>query len=87
MHKIQTAPFWGTRRHIRCSSICAGVKTNGNSQVVDANGKVIEGLYAAGNLGGQFFGAPDYPFFQTGLSLGHAFTFGYIAGMHAAKNK
>lgn len=86
MHKIQTPPFWGTRRHIRCSSICAGVKTNGNSQVLDTNGNVIEGLYAAGNLGGQFFGAPDYPFFQTGLSLGHAFTFGYIAGNHASKN-
>ncbi len=85
MHKVQTAPFWGIRRHIRCSSITAGVLTNENSQVVDKDGNVIDGLYACGNLGGQFFGAPDYPFFQTGLSLGHAFTFGYIAGKHASK--
>ena len=86
MNKIQTAPFWGIRRHIRCSSITAGVLTNGNSQVVREDGSVINGLYAAGNLGGQFFGAPDYPFFQGGLSLGHATTFGYIAAKHAVEN-
>jgi succinate dehydrogenase/fumarate reductase flavoprotein subunit/uncharacterized protein with FMN-binding domain len=84
MHKLQTAPFWGIRRHIRCSAICAGVLTDGNSRVVTEDGKVINGLYAVGNLGGQFFGAPDYPFFQGGLSIGRCFTFGRIAGKHAA---
>ncbi len=84
MNKIQTAPFWGIRRHIRCSSICAGVLTDGSSRVITEDGAVINGLYAVGNLGGQFFGAPDYPFFQTGLSIGHAFTFGRIAGKHAS---
>lgn len=83
MHKFQTAPFWGIRRHIRCSSVTAGVETNGNSQVVTESGEVIPGLYAVGNLGGKFFGAPDYPFFQGGLSLGHAVTFGWIAAKHA----
>ena len=86
LHKFETAPFWGIRRHIRCSSITAGVETNGNSQVVTEAGEVIPGLYAVGNLGGKFFGAPDYPFFQGGLSLGHAATFGYIAAKHAAQN-
>ncbi len=86
MHKIETPPFWGTRRHIRCSSITAGVMTDEFGRVVTEQGEVIKGLYAAGNLGGQFFGAPDYPFFHPGLSLGHAVTFGYIAGEHAAQN-
>ena len=86
MHKIETAPFWGTRRHIRCSSITAGVLTDEFGRVTTESGEVIKGLYAAGNLGGQFFGAPDYPFFHPGLSLGHAVTFGYIAGEHAAQN-
>ncbi len=86
MHKIETAPFWGTRRHIRCSSITAGVLTDEFGRVTTEAGEVIKGLYAAGNLGGQFFGAPDYPFFHPGLSLGHAVTFGYIAGEHAAQN-
>ena len=86
LHAFKTAPFWGTRRHIRCSSITAGVLTDEYGRVTTEDGKVIKGLYAAGNLGGQFFGAPDYPFFHPGLSLGHAVTFGFIAGEHAAQN-
>ena len=86
MNKIEAAPFWGTRRHIRCSSITAGVLTDENSMVITEAGAPIKGLYAAGNLGGQFFGAPDYPFFSPGLSLGHAVTFGYIAAKHAVEN-
>ena len=87
LHAFKTAPFWGTRRHIRCSSITAGVLTDEYGRVTTEEGEVIKGLYAVGNLGGQFFGAPDYPFFHPGLSLGHAVTFGYIAGEHAAQNK
>lgn len=86
LHAFKTAPFWGTRRHIRCSSITAGVLTDEYGRVTTEDGKVIKGLYAVGNLGGQFFGAPDYPFFHPGLSLGHAVTFGFIAGEHAAQN-
>lgn len=83
LNKIQTAPFWGIRRHIRCSSITAGVLTDANSMVVREDGTPVQGLYAVGNLGGQFFGGCDYPFFSPGLSLGHAVTFGYIAAKHA----
>ena len=86
LHKFVTAPFWGIRRHIRCSSITAGVLSDEFGRVVKENGDVIPGLYAVGNLGGQFYGAPDYPFFHPGLSLGHAVTFGFIAGEHAAQN-
>ena len=86
LHKIETAPFWGIRRHIRCSSITAGVLTDANSMVVREDGSVIDGLYAVGNLGGQFFGGCDYPFFSPGMSLGHAVTFGYIAAKHAVEN-
>ena len=85
LHKLQTAPFWGIRRHIRCSSVTAGVLTDEFGRVVTPDGTPIPGLYAAGNLGGQFYGAPDYPFFHPGLSLGHAVTSGYVAGEHAAK--
>ena len=45
MHKIEKAPFWGVRKHIRVSSIDSGVNTNANGQALDADGKVIEGLY------------------------------------------
>ena len=87
LHKFQTAPFWGIRRHIRCSSITAGVLSDEFGRVTTESGEVVKGLYAVGNLGGQFYGAPDYPFFHPGLSLGHAVTFGDIAGGHAAQNR
>ncbi|MCD8353376.1 MAG: FAD-binding protein [Clostridiales bacterium] len=86
MHPIKTAPFWGVRKHIRVSALCSGVMINANGQALNADGEVIEGLYCIGNLGGPFYGGNDYPFHQTGLSIGRCYTFGYIAGKHAASN-
>ena len=43
----------------------------------------IEGLYCVGNVGGVFYGGADYPFHQTGLSLGRCYTFGMLAAKHA----
>jgi succinate dehydrogenase/fumarate reductase flavoprotein subunit len=83
MHPIKTAPFWGVRKHIRVSAICSGVKINENGQALNADGEPIDGLYCVGNLGGPFYGANDYPFHQTGLSIGRCYTFGMIAAKHA----
>ena len=83
MHKIEKAPFWGARKHIRVSAEVSGVITNEYAQALDDDGNVIEGLYCAGNLGGPFYGGADYPFHQTGLSLGRCYTFGMIAARHA----
>ena len=83
MHKIEKAPFWGIRKHIRVSSVDSGVNTNAYGQALDAEGNVIDGLYCVGNLGGTFYGGADYPFHQTGLSLGRCYTFGMIAAKHA----
>jgi succinate dehydrogenase/fumarate reductase flavoprotein subunit/uncharacterized protein with FMN-binding domain len=87
MHPIKTAPFWGVRKHIRVSALCSGIQINENGQALNADGEVIEGLYCVGNLGGPFYGGADYPFHQTGLSLGRCYTFGMIAGKHAAAQK
>ncbi len=84
LHPIKTAPFWGVRKHIRVSSVDSGVMTNENGQALNADGEVIDGLYCVGNLGGPFYGGADYPFHQTGLSLGRCYTFGMLAGKHAA---
>ena len=83
MHKIEKAPFWGARKHIRVSAAVSGVVINENAQALDKDGNVIPGLYCAGNLGGPFYGGNDYPFHQTGLSLGRCYTFGMIAAKHA----
>ena len=83
MKPIKTAPFWAIRKHIRVSSIDSGVMTNEFGQALNADGEVIDGLYCVGNLGGPFYCGADYPFHQTGLSLGRCYTFGYIAAKHA----
>ena len=87
MHKIAKAPFWGARKHIRVSAEVSGVVVNANAQALDAAGNVIPGLYCAGNLGGPFYGGADYPFHQTGLSLGRCYTSGMIAAKHAVKGE
>lgn len=83
MHKIIKAPFWAARKHIRVSATVSGIITNENAQVLDRNNEVIDGLYCVGNVGGPFYGGADYPFHQTGLSLGRCYTFGMIAAKHA----
>lgn len=84
MNAILTPPFYGIRRHLRVSALCSGVYTNASGQALDANKAPIAGLYCVGNLGGQFYGGADYPFHATGLSLGHCYTFGRLAGKHAS---
>ena len=58
-----------------------GARTDGSGRVLDHDGVVIPGLYAAGNAmgcptGGIYAGA--------GGTLGPALTYGYLAGRHAA---
>lgn len=84
MNPIETAPFYGIRRHLRVSALCSGVYTNEHGQALDSEKKPIDGLYCVGNLGGQFYGGADYPFHATGLSLGRCYTFGRLAGKHVA---
>ena len=86
MHKIEKAPFWGARKHIRVSAEVSGVMTDEFGRATDKNGTPIPGLYCVGNLGGQFYGGADYPFHQTGLSLGKCYTFGIIAAKHVVNS-
>ena len=53
-------------------------------QVLDKDGKVIEGLYATGNVSGNFY-AGNYPRHIPGTSVGRAATFGYVAVEHMLK--
>lgn len=82
MHKIVKAPFWGARKHIRVSAGVSGIKINEFGQALDSNDAPISGLYCVGNLGGPFYGGSDYPFHQTGLSLGRCYAYGLIAAKH-----
>ena len=74
-HKIQTPPFyaaWGTPV---VHDTRAGVRINARCQVIDMSGKVIPGLYCAGESAGGFN--------QHGM--GRCATQGFIAGTDAAK--
>jgi fumarate reductase flavoprotein subunit len=66
--------------------ILGGLKVNTKLQVLDTEGHVIPGLYAAGNVSGSFFGNM-YPTTIPGLSHSRAWTFGRLAGLNAATEK
>lgn len=80
LKKIEKAPFWAINKNIRISALCSGLVTSDNYEVLDENENVIKGLYAIGNCGGGFYGAPDYPLHWPGMSIGRCITEGYIVG-------
>ena len=57
--------------------------TDADARALDADGRVIPGLYAAGNDMASIMGG-NYP--GAGITLGPALTFGYIAGRHLAES-
>ena len=83
LKKIEQAPFWGARKHIRVSALCAGVTVNENYQVITTEGEVIPHLWATGFGAGQLCGAPDWSMYQSGMSAGHCFTSGRYTAIQA----
>ena len=76
-HKMATPPFYAAWSTPILHDALTGLRTNGNSEVVDLHGKVIDGLYCAGEA-------------QGGLSqhgLARCMVFGRVAGRHAAKRR
>jgi fumarate reductase flavoprotein subunit len=80
---IEKPPFYAAKTGAALLATLSGLKVNTRLQVLDTEGNVIPGLYAAGNASGGFF-ANDYPITMPGLSHGRALTFGRLAGLNAA---
>ena len=78
---LEQGPFYAIKMVIGDLGTYAGIRTDENARALDADGKVIEGLYAAGNDMASIMGG-NYP--GAGITLGPALTFGYIAGRHAS---
>lgn len=78
---IENGPFYAIKMVIGDLGTYAGVVTDENARALDAEGRVIPGLYAAGNDMASIMGG-NYP--GAGITLGPALTFGYIAGRHLA---
>jgi urocanate reductase len=74
--KIETPPFYAAWATPTLHDVYSGIRINTNGQVIDLNGQVIPGLYAAGeNASGMA---------QHGLAK--SILFGRLSGIHAAAN-
>ena len=81
---IATAPFYALAVWPGSTGTLAGLATNGNAEVVDAQGHPIGGLYAIGlDMHSAFSGT----FPSAGCSLGPAMTFGFTAARHMARQE
>lgn len=78
---VEQAPFYAVKVFAGEIGTFAGIRTDKYARVLSKDGAVVPGLYAAGNDQANVFGGA-YP--GAGATLGPAFTFGYVAGMHAA---
>ncbi|BDE97017.1 FAD-binding protein [Raoultibacter timonensis] len=78
---IRKAPFYGywTGSYIMCT--IDGMIINSDMQVLDTEGQIIEGLYAAGNCSGSKF-ANNYPEYFVGVASGSAM----VEGRHAVRH-
>jgi succinate dehydrogenase/fumarate reductase flavoprotein subunit len=81
MAPLAQAPFYAVKLIPGDIGTFAGLKTDALARVIDTQGRVMEGLYAAGNDAASVMGG-TYP--GAGITIGPAMTFGYIAGRHAA---
>lgn len=76
---IEKGPFYALPMYSGSLGTNGGPRINENGQVMSLRGKVIPGLYAAGNAAMGIFGGA-YP--GAGGTIGPALTFGYLAGKH-----
>lgn len=74
--KIGEGPYYLVEQKPRFATTLGGLKINPKLQVVNKEGKVIEGLYAAGDVAGGARGNDSIP----GSDVGWALTSGYFAG-------
>ncbi|THF55350.1 FAD-dependent oxidoreductase [Ollibium composti] len=78
---IATGPFYAIKVVPGDLGTFAGLRTNADNQVIDAGGRPIPGLFAAGNDAASIMGG-NYP--GGGITLGPALTFGYVVGRRLA---
>jgi flavocytochrome c len=82
-HKIDTAPYYAGARVPTVHHTMGGLKVNTDCQVIDKSGKVIAGLYAAGEVTGGLHGSNRLG----GNALADTVVNGRIAGTSAAAAK
>jgi fumarate reductase flavoprotein subunit len=86
MTTIDKPPFYAGTARQDFLVVMGGLNTNIKLQPLDADRKIIPGLYLAGNTVGNRF-AVDYPTMCPGLTHGFAYVTGRLAGTYAAAEK
>ena len=81
-NKVEGEKYYAIRLHALCVMTLGGVTANANMQVLDENGNVIPGLYAAGEVVGGIWGK----FVSGGTGVMGPIVFGKIAAAHAMTN-
>jgi predicted oxidoreductase len=79
---IATAPFYALRLFPSDIGTSAGLLTDEDARVLDAENRPIAGLYACGNDMQSMMGG-TYP--GPGITLGPAIVFAYVAASDAAR--
>ncbi len=79
---IDQAPFYAIALVPTPLGTSLGLRTNADSQVLNAAGDPIAGLYACGNDAASM-SAAEYP--GAGCQVGGGLIFGYVAARHAAR--
>lgn len=79
--KIDKAPYYALVGLTKVHHTMGGVEINTETQVLDKNGAVIEGLYAAGEVTGGIHGSNRLG----GNAISDAIIFGRIAGINVMK--
>ncbi len=80
---LETPPFYALFFGVEATAFFTngGLRINAKSQVLDANGEPVPGLYAAGR---NAFAIPARHYVASGVSVAEVLTFGRIAGQTAA---
>lgn len=76
-------PFYAIRLVPGDIGTFVGLKTDAQARGLDANGRVIPGLYVVGNDAASFMGGA-YP--GAGITIGPALVFGHLAARHIAES-
>lgn len=83
LQPIRQSPFYASQLTAKVLVVASGLNVDSQMRVLNAESQPIEGLYAVGNVMGNFF-ANDYPICAPGLSHGRCLTLGALIGQAVA---
>ena len=86
LSSVKDGPFYASNVSAWLLALPYGLRVNQNSQVLDTEDQPIGGLFAIGNVQGDFF-ANSYPVTLPGTSHGRGMTYGYLVGSALARGE